>query len=240
MEFVKTLEFNSHKLATAHLDGGGKDIVIFCHGFRSSSIGPNRLFVVLSRLFAKQGISSFRFDQFGSGNSEGDFLDSSFNDWIATTKSIVSHYLKKGYRVALLGQSMGGAMVLAVGSEIQDLSSIVAWVPDPNIELFEPPASGFLEEGGQRVGGIYWQEAYDARVAEKLPRVQAPTYIVQCSNDEYVSSGNHQAILENAQPHHKVEMLSGYTHSSWTYDQAQEVVEKSVNFITSNFGGRSK
>ena len=85
---VKTEEFNGHKIATVFHDGGNKRIVIFCHGYRGTSIGPSRFFVRAADKLASEGISSLRFDQFGSGNSEGDFFYSSFNDWLSTTKEI--------------------------------------------------------------------------------------------------------------------------------------------------------
>lgn len=228
---METREINGHKIACAILDTGGKSIAIFCHGYRSSSIGPNGLFVIAARKLAKHGISSLRFDQYGSGNSEGDFLNSSFIDWVATTKAIVEDYLSQGFQVVLFGQSMGAATVLGVGAEVAELAAIVAWVPDPNIEKFKPPANGLIEEGGQLVKARYWQEAYDAKIADKLVKVQAPAYIVQCSDDEYVSAENHRTIIDNTQPQHRVVMFKGYKHSAWTYDEATEIIDKSVNFI---------
>ncbi len=234
MESTTIKQINGHKIACAHLDAGGETIVIFCHGYRSSSIGPNRLFVGAARKLANHDISSLRFDQYGSGNSEGEFRDSSFDDWMATTKVIVEHYLGRGFRVVLFGQSMGGATVLGVGAKISRLAAIVAWVPAPNVHKFTSPANGLIEEGGQIVQARYWQEAHDAHIADKLANVQAPVYIVQCSDDEYVSAENHQTIEANAQPHHRVELLEGYKHSAWTYNQASKVIDKSINFILEN------
>ena len=232
---VKIKEYNGHKIATAYHDSGNKKIVIFCHGYRGASVGPSRFFVRVTNKLAEDGISSLRFDQFGSGNSEGDFYNSSFNDWLATTKEIAKSYLEQGFQVALFGQSMGGATVLGVGSELPELTSIVAWVPDPNIEDFIQPDNGYIEEGGQRVQISYWQEAHEAKIASKLPELKAPTYIVQCTNDEYVDKQNRDAIAKNAQIHHKIENFEGYSHSSWNYDQAEEIINKSVEFIANSF-----
>lgn len=233
MEHISIRTFNKHSIATALLDAGGKQIVIFCHGYRSSSIGPHRSFVLVSRRLAEHGISSLRFDQFGSRNSAGDFLESSFDDWIATTRSIAEEYIEKGYAVCLLGQSMGGATVLKVASQVPGITSVVAWVPDPSVDTFTPPPSGFLEEGGQRVQAAFWQEAHDAKVANALTQIKAPVYIVQCADDEYVSADNHQALIDSATPAHKLEMLTGHTHSSWTYEQTSQIIDKSVDFLTS-------
>ena len=230
-ETTQDQNFNGHRIAIAFHDADSKSIVIFCHGYRGTSAGPNRFFMTAARQLAEQGISSLRFDQYGSGNSDGDFFDSSFLDWIKTTKEILENYLNQGYKVALFGQSMGGAAVIAVGSELPNLSAIVAWSPDPNVEKFVAPENGIIEESGQIVQARFWQEAHDAKIADKLTTVKAMMYIVQCTADEYVDEQNRNAIAKNAQPNHKVENFEGYAHSKWTFEQSKEIIDKSVNFL---------
>lgn len=235
IETIQYQNFNNHQLATVLHDTGSKDIVIFCHGFRGSNIGPNRFFVRAARQLADKNISSLRFDQYGSGNSEGDFFNSSFIDWIESTKSIAKKYLDQGHRVSLLGQSMGAAVVIAVGAEIPAFASIVVWSPDPNIGDFQIPASKICEENGQIIQARYWQEAYNTEIANKLALVKSPTYIVQCTADEYVNKENRDAITKNAQPNHMVDNLEGYSHSNWTYEQSKDVIEKTVKFLVNFF-----
>ena len=117
-QITQDQNFNGHRILNVFHDANGKSVVIFCHDYRGTNVGPNRFFVAAARQLAKQGISSLRFDQYGSGNSEGDFFDSSFFDWIETTKTIAENYLEQGYKVARFDQSMGGAAVIAVGSEL--------------------------------------------------------------------------------------------------------------------------
>jgi len=234
-ELTQDQNFNGHRILTAFHDTNNKSIVIFCHGYRGTSVGPNRFFVTAARQLAKQGISSLRFDQYGSGNSEGDFFNSSFVDWIKTTKEITENYLNQGYKVALLGQSMGGAAVIVVGSELPNLSAIVAWSPDPNVEKFIAPENGIIEENGQIVQARFWQEAHDVKVADKLSLVKAPMYIVQCTADEYVDEENRNAITKNAQSNHKVENFEGYSHNKWTFEQGEGIIDKSVNFLVQQF-----
>lgn len=234
-EITQDQNFNGHRISTTFHDADSKSIVIFCHGYRGTNAGPNRFFVVAARQLAKQGISSLRFDQYGSGNSEGDFFDSSFLDWIETTKAVAGNYLKQGYKVALFGQSMGGAAVMAVGFELQNFSAIVAWSPDPNVEKFISPQNGIIEETGQIVQARFWQEAHDVKVADKLSSIKIPMYIVQCTADEYVDEQNRNAITKNAQPNHKVENFEGYSHSKWTFEQSKEIIDKSVSFLVECF-----
>lgn len=235
MENSRIEQYNGHAINTVFHDAGGKRVVVFCHGYRSSSIGPNRFFVRAARQLAAHGISSLRFDQYGSGNSEGDFFNSSFNDWVATAKSICRHYIDIGYEVALFGQSMGGSTVLVVGSEMPELTAIVAWVPDASADDFNAPDSGVIEENGQIVQAFFWQEAHDMKVGDRLVDIQAPTYIIQCTADEYVDEKNRNKIIQNAQPHHTVVNLEGYSHSSWTYEQSEVIIGESVDFLVNHF-----
>jgi len=235
MEIIKFIEINNKKIATVINDAGSKNIVILCHGFRSTKIGPNRFFVKVARELEKQKISSLRFDQYGSGDSEGDFIDSRFNDWVKTTEEIINDYLSKGYKVSLLGQSMGGSLVLVVASHLGDkLESVVAWVPDPSVDKLNVYGK-YMDEGGQRVDWDFWKQAHQANIVSCFKQITAPTYIVFCDKDEYVSAENQQALISVTQPHQKIEILKGHTHSSWAYDQASKVIQNTIHFLVSNF-----
>jgi pimeloyl-ACP methyl ester carboxylesterase len=235
MEHLQFETHNNHRLATVFHDGGGKRIVIFCHGFWGSLVGPGRHFVRAARQLADQGVSSLRFDQYGSGNSEGDFKDSSFDDWVATTRIIAQSYIEQGYQVALFSQSMGGASAIVAASQIPELASSVVWVPDPKVNPPNPDPSGYDEAAGQIVQSSYWQEAHDAKAAEKLRQVKSPMYIIQCENDQYVAPDNQAAIASNAQPQHEVIMLKGYGHGNWPYEEALKIVDNSVEFLVKSF-----
>lgn len=238
MEHLKFEEYNSHQLATVFHDAGGKKVVIFCHGFWGSLVGPGRHFVRAARQLAGQGVSSLRFDQYGSGNSEGDFKDSSFDDWVATTCAIAHKYLEQGFQVALFGQSMGGAAVIVAAAKMSEIAGSVVWVPDPKINPPNPDPSGYDEAAGQIVQSSYWKEAHDAKAADKLRSVQSPTYIVQCSDDQYVTPENQAAIARNAQRNHEVVMLEGYAHANWPYKEALGIVNDSVEFLVQVLAGQ--
>ena len=71
------------------------------HGFRSSKIGPSRYFVPLARALAARQITALRFDQPGSGDSSGDFDDSSFATWIDTIEHFARQFIESSHDVAL-------------------------------------------------------------------------------------------------------------------------------------------
>lgn len=233
-EHFRFVRVGGRDLAAVFHAAAGKRIVLFCHGFRGSKIGPNRFFVRLARRLQADGVCALRFDQYGSGDSEGDFFDSSFTEWVTTTTTLAERYLADGYRVALLGQSMGAAAVLAAAARLGTrLCSVVAWVPDPSIDA--PVEEGnYAEEGGQRVGWRFWREAHSADIPRRFLEITAPTLVFFATEDEYVSADNRQALIDSRQPHQRIEILDGHTHSSWTYDQSEHVIVRSRDFLVTH------
>lgn len=234
-EQLRFIVVGGHQIAAAFHAASSERVVIFCHGFLGSKIGPRRLFVRLARRLQQRGVCALRFDQYGSGDSEGDFFDSSFDEWIATTEALVRNYHDAGYQVALLGQSMGGAAVLAAAGDLGDLvTSVVAWAPDPSVDAM-PPTGEWTEEEGQRVQARYWREAHDADIVGRFRTITAPTLVFLATNDAYVSAENRQALLAARQAHQRIEILEGWPHSAWTYDQATQVIAQSADFLVAHF-----
>jgi pimeloyl-ACP methyl ester carboxylesterase len=234
-ERLTFMEVNGRQIAAAVHDAPRKRLVLMCHGFRGDKLGPNRTFVRLARRLQSAGVGSLRFDQYGSGDSAGDFFDSSFAGWVKTTTTLAQRFLDDDYRVALLGQSVGGTAALIAAAELGErLASAVAWVPDPSVDA-PSPEGAFMEEGGQRVRWRYWQEAYQANAASRFSEIVAPTLVFLATDDAYVSPENQQVLLASRQPHQQIVMLEGHTHSGWTYDQAENIIAQTVNFITAQF-----
>ncbi len=227
--------YNGHDIACVLQDAGKGKIVIFCHDLCSTSTGENRFFVRAAQALAAQGISSLRFDQFGSGNSDGDFFQSGFYDWVKTICAIADDYRSHGHAVALLGQGVGAAAAIAAAAEKPFISAVVACAPRLQLEDFPAPPESRVAEKGQQVQARFWQEAYTARVAEKLAALKAPVYIMQCMADEYADEKSRKAIAEKAAPHHVVESWEGYAQSGWTAEQVQQVIGKGAAFLAQHF-----
>lgn len=218
------------RLACAAHEVDGDAVVLFSHGFRGERTGPNRTFVTAARRLAAIGVSSMRFDQHGSGDSAGDFLDSRFADWIDTIRELAGRHLEQGRRVALWGQSMGASAALCVAAELP-VSAVVAWVPDASVDPFLPGPDGYVEEGGQRVGNEFWQQANDADVPASFEEVVAPCYLVFGTDDAYVSTANRDALTRIAKKRDRVDVFEGWPHSAWTAEQADIVIDRSIAFL---------
>lgn len=238
-ERLETVSVRARRLATARHEEDGAAVVVFCHGFRGERTGPNRVFVTVARRLATLGISSLRFDQYGSGDSEGSFVDSSFADWVDTIRVLAQQEADRGRRVALFGQSMGASAALCAAADLP-LSAVVAWVPDASVDAFVPDPRGVVEEGGQLVGNAFWEEAHAADVPGRFAAVAAPCHLVFGTEDAYVSVQNREALTGLVKPVDVVDVLDGYPHSAWTVEQAERVIDRSIGFLSQHLGEHAR
>ncbi|KAL2237097.1 mycophenolic acid acyl-glucuronide esterase, mitochondrial [Sesamum indicum] len=117
---------NSHgeKLVGILHETGSTELVVICHGFRSSK---DRIPMVnLAFAFEREGISAFRFDFAGNGESEGSFQYGNYRREAEDLRSVVEHFqAEQRLIVALIGHSKGGNAVLMYASRYKDIHTIV-------------------------------------------------------------------------------------------------------------------
>lgn len=222
----------------SEFDPHQKKIVIMSHGFRGSSIGPARTFVDFARLLNKKGFSTFRFDQPNGGNSEGEYTSSSFNEWVDTATYFAKKYLVKGYRVALLGQSMGATttVIASARPELKDkIECLILWVPDPK-STFDKDPSKIYEEGGQKYPGTFWQEARDSDFFGCLKKFKKNIHLVYGERDKYISKELRNKVMDIVKKMgQKVMVLPGQDHSSWEFDVVQNVYREGLKTLNESF-----
>ncbi|CAN6359340.1 unnamed protein product [Urochloa humidicola] len=122
----KVLISNEHgeKLVGLLHQTSSKKLVILCHGFRATK--DDSILVDLAAAFTTEGISAFRFDFSGNGESEGEFQYGSYRKEAADLHSVVLYFSEQKYDIiALIGHSKGGNAVLLYASKYSDVPSIV-------------------------------------------------------------------------------------------------------------------
>lgn len=80
--------------------------ILFCGGFRSDMTGTKA--VALEEAAKQHGLGYVRFDYFGHGQSDGDFLDGSIGRWKEDTLAMLREVCAAGQPQILVGSSMGG------------------------------------------------------------------------------------------------------------------------------------
>lgn len=242
MRFVDYENINGKKVffSIVEPETSQKKMMIMSHGFRGSSIGPARTFVDFEKILVKHTISVLRFDQPNSGNSEGDYLETSYNEWVNTIVYFAKKYLDQGYSISLLGQSMGGAatVIATAQPELKNkIPVILLWVPGVNDKDFNGKPKEIFEEGGQIYKGKFWIEARDANFFKCLDEYKGKIHLVYGEHDKYISQDLRDKVVNVVRKKGQPAMiLKNQDHSPWEYDFAQKVFEEELKILLKNFG----
>lgn len=224
----------NNKQVFCHLSEVGdpdKKMLIMSHGFRGSSIGPAREFVDFEKILNEEGFSTLRFDQPNCGNSEGEFINSSFTEWINTIVYLAKKYLDAGYKISLLGQSMGATATVAASNhpEIKGkIPCLLLWVPDAKTTINVNPDEAY-EEGGQKYKGAFWNEARNSNFFQCLEAYEGGIHLVYGDKDRFVERELMDKTMEIVKSKNQPYMvLKGQDHSPWEYDLVQKVYKEEL------------
>ncbi|KAB2604246.1 hypothetical protein D8674_036690 [Pyrus ussuriensis x Pyrus communis] len=122
----KIIVLNKHgeKLVGLLHETGSADLVILCHGFRDTK--ENYIMVNLAVALEDEGISFFRFDFAGNGESEGTFQFGNYRREADDLHSVVEYFSgAKREPSAIVGHSKGGDAVLLYASTYHDIRTVV-------------------------------------------------------------------------------------------------------------------
>mgnify|MGYP000731207230 CR=1 FL=1 len=93
-----------------------KPIIILAHGFSSSK--ESVTFTTLQNTLNKHKISTFRFDFFGHGESDGKFADVTISKAINNLLHAITFLKEQGYtKIGLFGSSFGGISSIIAASK---------------------------------------------------------------------------------------------------------------------------
>jgi alpha/beta superfamily hydrolase len=112
------------KLVGVLHEAGSKEIVVLCHGFRSSK--ESRTMLSLANALTSEKISIFRFDFSGNGESEDTFQYGNYYKEVDDLHDVILHFKKhKCDTHAIAGHSKGGNVVILYASMYQDIPSVI-------------------------------------------------------------------------------------------------------------------
>ncbi|XP_050124420.1 uncharacterized protein LOC126601715 isoform X2 [Malus sylvestris] len=117
---------NNHgeKLVGILHETGSKELVVVCHGIHSSK---ERIPMVnIAAVLENDGISAFRFDFAGNGESEGFFQYGHYRREADDIRAVVQYFRGKDYVVtAVVGHSKGGNAVILYAAKYSDVHAVV-------------------------------------------------------------------------------------------------------------------
>ncbi|EES00954.1 uncharacterized protein LOC8078211 [Sorghum bicolor] len=234
---------------------GSDKVVVLCHGFRASR--DDSLITDLAAALTKQGISVFRFDFSGNGESEGEFQYGNYKKEAADLHSVVLYLRQEKYNVAaIVGHSKGGDVMVLYASIYNDVPMVVNLSGRFNLE------KGIEERLGKEFMDRINKEGYidvTNKSGKVLYRVTKETLMERLSIDMHASSlsiskecrfftihGSADEIIpvEDAYefakliPNHKLRVIEGANHCYTAH--RRELSDAVVEAITSSEAGETK
>ena len=181
----------------------------------------------VSKGLRDQGFAVLRFDFTGLGQSEGDFANTNFSTNLADLRAAITALKEHGLTVDLLvGHSLGGAAVLAVASEFEDIK-LVATIGAPSdpahvLHLFDESAISKIKAEGQAevsLGGRpfsvrkeFIDDVNKTSLIDKLSTNRKPLLICHSPTDSIVSVEHARKIYEAAKHPKNFVSLDGADH----------------------------
>nr|KJB65182.1 hypothetical protein B456_010G083600 [Gossypium raimondii] len=208
-----------------------KELVILCHGFRSRKFSWDyNTMTNLAAALETEGISVFRFDFAGNGESEGSFQYGNYYREADDLHAVIQHFSGESRVVsAILGHSKGGNVVLLYASKYQDIRIVV------NVSGRYDLKRGIAERLGEdfmeiikKDGHIDVKNKTDMHEACLKIDKECRVLTVHGSADEIISV---EDALEFAKviPNHQLHIIEGANHG-YTSHQT-ELASSVVKFI---------
>ena len=220
--------------------------ILMLHGFTGNHLELSFLFARFSKIAAKNGYATVRFDFKGSGNSDGEFYNMTSESELQDALEII-RLIKEDNRfdkdnIFVLGLSMGGTIALRlVGKEPNVFKACVLWsAASLNKEIFsksleESKDKMVKTENGYDVGGIEIGEdfikeilSYDA--INESGKFKGPYLLVHGSNDPTVPldvSKKASKLLPSSELH----IINGADHTYRSCKWSKELFEISLKFL---------
>ncbi|XP_006303179.2 uncharacterized protein LOC17900089 [Capsella rubella] len=115
---------NNEKLVGLLHETGSTEVVVLCHGFLSNKNDP--VTKNIAAALEKEGISAYRFDFSGNGESEGSFYFGNYNYEADDLRSVIQYFTNMNRVVPIiLGHSKGGDVVLVYASRFHDIRNVI-------------------------------------------------------------------------------------------------------------------
>ncbi|BAB32948.1 esterase/lipase/thioesterase family protein-like [Oryza sativa Japonica Group] len=245
---VVTNKHGEKLVGVLHHTGSSK-IVVLCHGFISTK--NDSLILDLMAALTKKGISVFRFDFSGNGESEGEFEYGNYRKEADDLHSVVSYLCKEKYDVtAIVGHSKGGDVVTLYASIYDDVRLVINVSGRFDLEkgIEERIGEGSIDrinkEGyldvKDKSGNVQYRVTKESLMERLNTDIRAVSMSItkECRFFTVHGSADETIPVEDAYkfakhiPNHKLQVIEGANHNYTAH--REELADAVVDFITSN------
>lgn len=228
--------------------GKEKPIIILCHGFSSSK--DSRTYKKLEEMLNNHQISTFRFDFFGHGESEGKFEDITISEAVDDILNAISFLKKQGYsKIGLIGSSFGGISSIMAASKTKDLFVLALKSPVSNykeIEMATKTEKQLKEWRGKgytyyisgdgrklKLNYTFFEDFESNNGYEAARKIKIPTLIVHGDEDESVPIEQSRKTANLIQDC-KLEIIEGADHRYSNSEDFEKMLSLISSFVIKN------
>lgn len=225
-------------------NSGGKKLVILVHGFTGDLHGPDNIFEKLSSKLQQSDYAVIRFSFRGTPPSDGDYIDMTVDEQVVDLHAVVSHARSLGYTdIALLGESMGGAIVAKAYDPL--VKAVIFWYPafdfaGCSFRDFLTPESqqtlvekGYLLSDGYKVGKQFVSEIPQVDLYSKVGEIKCPILFLHGGADSDVPHLQSERAFQIAHDPKELHIIEGADHCFKT--EQVEVIDLTAKFIQKFF-----
>jgi len=221
-----------------------KPIIILVHGFSANK--DARSLRLIKELIDKKGISTFRFDIYGHGESDGKLEDITISEGVDDVLQAINFLKQRDYKkIGLVGTSFGGICCTVASVNTKDLFVMVLKSPvsdfkelidlkysKEEIKNWEQKGHIFLKDGEKKlkINYLFYNDFGNNNGYFSAPNIKSPTLIVHGDKDEEVP--DYQSVkLSRLIPNCKLITIKGADHGYRKPEHMKEMLEAIANFI---------
>lgn len=224
--------------------------IMMWHGFTGTRVEPHRLFVKAARDLTNQGIVTVRFDFWGSGESDGDFVDVTPETEIEDALTVIDWLQAQAgidrTRLGLIGLSLGGLVSACTAARSSQIKALCLWAATAHMgqrmrERTTPEAAQFLEQhgyidlGGNRVGRAFLDVAAQVNPLREAQEYSGKALIVHGTADPTVpleEAHEYAAALKNCSP--KLHLIPEADHTFNRMDWEADLIDTTMQWFKKN------
>ncbi len=225
-----------------------RPIMILCHGFSTSK--DSYTYVRLEEILNGKGISTFRFDFFAHGESEGEFEDITISEAVDDILNAIRFLKESGYlKIGLVGSSFSGIASVIVASKTDDLFILALKSPvsddlgklvaqESKQEIKTWKEKGFIyytssDGRGLKLNYSFFEDDEKVNGYEAAKKIKIPTFIVHGDSDESVpieQSKKIVGLIENS----RLEIIEGADHRYSKPEDFEKMLGLISEFVIKN------
>ncbi len=216
-------------------------VLIIFHGFTGCNTGTKFSYVQLARLLEAKGIGTIRMDFLGTGESDLNFNQMTFDDELSCARVILEEVLKmpSTTEVYLLGHSMGGAIASEIAKLYPDkIAKMVLWAPAFNlptaVEYLKGivPEADFYDHGGFEISNDFVKDIMARDFYKDLSLYQHPLMIIHGKADTTVPFKISQTYLKGFHEGTIFHPIDNANHDFDERHQIKEVISLTYHFLS--------